>query len=115
MMLAELETFLSLMGMRSTRRIVLSFSKNWPVQRMRMASSPTLPSWRNCAASKFPMHNQCLTKKKRKLTQILTLLLVYQTLSIQNGVLNKIRELETADFLIYFFSEAMLKWNRDFL
>merc|ERR1711936_1503846 len=33
--------------------------------KMRMDSSPTLPSWTNCAASKLLMRNQSTTKKKR--------------------------------------------------
>merc|ERR1711997_1427383 len=38
--------------MKSPRMIVPSFWMNWQELRMRMVSSPTLPSWTNCAASK---------------------------------------------------------------
>merc|ERR1712079_849030 len=54
MMLAELETFLSLMVTRSPRKIALSFWNLWLILRMRMVSSPTLPSLTNCVESKLP-------------------------------------------------------------
>jgi len=43
------------------------------------------------------------------LPALIIFLLVYRTLSIQNGVFRKIRELEAADFLIDYFSEAIAK------
>ena len=36
--------------MKSPRMTVPSFSMNWLELRMKMASSPTVPSWTNCAA-----------------------------------------------------------------
>merc|ERR1711997_850026 len=39
--------------MKSPRKTAPSFWMNWPVLRMRMVSSPTDPSWTNCAASKY--------------------------------------------------------------
>merc|ERR1712083_401794 len=38
--------------MKFPRRIALSFWMNWQAERMRMDSSPTVPSWTNCVASK---------------------------------------------------------------
>jgi len=50
-----------------------------------------------------------LKKGPKILPALIIFLLVYLTPSIQNGVLNKIREMEAADFLIYFFSESIAK------
>merc|ERR1712193_461289 len=52
MLLAELETFLTLMGDEIPKEDVPSFWNPWLVLRMRMVSSLTLHSWTNCAASK---------------------------------------------------------------
>merc|ERR1712001_158416 len=53
MMLAELETFLSLMGDEIPKEDCAKLLDELAVLRMRMVSSPTDPSWTNCAASKY--------------------------------------------------------------
>merc|ERR1712243_158555 len=52
MMLAELETFLTLMGDEIPKEDCTKLWNPWLVLRMRMVSSLTLHSWTNCAASK---------------------------------------------------------------
>jgi len=65
---------------------------------------------RTCAHTNGGLKTDSKTKqKKTQKLPIITLLLVYRTLSIPNGVLGKIWELEAADFLIYYFSEAIAK------
>ena len=64
--------------MKFLRRIAPSFWTNWPAVRMKMVSSPTLPSWTNCAASKQTMHDQRITTKKNDL----------KTISMKNNISN---------------------------